>query len=156
VDFFSTLSLDAPHAHLAAKGELDAFAAVQLRHRLDEAVDRGYLHFTIDASAVTFVDAGGLGALVRLTNNVAPLGGTVAVTAASPRFRQVVELVGLAHVLGVDLLADAPSPHAQVVPIGRRVRLHVGQRLSVVPPAPCDGPASRAGTARSGGTAGSR
>ena len=110
MDFFSALSLYAPRAHLLARGELDAFAAVELRHRLDEAVDRGCLHFTVDTSAVTFVDAGGLGTLVRLSNVVAPFGGTVTVVATSPRFRQVAELVGLEEVLGIDLLPDAPPP----------------------------------------------
>ena len=110
MDFFSALSLYAPRAHLVANGELDAFAAVELRHRLDEAIDRGCLHFTIDTSAVTFVDAGGLGTLVRLSNTVAPFGGTVAVVATSPKFRQVAELVGLQEVLGLDMLPDALPP----------------------------------------------
>ena len=120
MDFFSALSLYAPGAHLIAKGELDAFAAAELAHRLDEAIDRGCLHFTIDTSAVTFVDAGGLGTLVRLGNTVAPFGGTVAVVATSPRFRQAAELVGLQEVLGLDLLPDPASPApTRVVHVGR-------------------------------------
>jgi anti-sigma B factor antagonist len=107
MDFFSALSLDAPTAHLVAKGELDAFAAAQLRDRLDEAISRGCISFTVDTSAVTFVDAGGLGMLVRLSTAVAPFGGTVDVVAASRRFRQVAEIVGLGAALGLDLLPDA-------------------------------------------------
>jgi anti-anti-sigma factor len=107
MDFVSALSLDAPNAHLVAKGELDAFAAVRLWHRLDEAIDRGCLCFTVDASAIAFVDAGGLGMFVRLRNAVAPFGGTVTVVAASPRLRQVAELAGLGGSLGLELLADA-------------------------------------------------
>jgi anti-anti-sigma factor len=106
MDFFSALSLYAPKAHLALEGELDAFAAARLRVRLDEAVDRGCISFTIDASAVTFLDAGGLGLLVWLSNAVRPYGGTLTVLAASPRFRAVVTLVGLGEALGVDLLGD--------------------------------------------------
>jgi anti-sigma B factor antagonist len=120
MDFFSALTLDAPRAHLVARGELDAFAAAQLRQRLDEAVDRGCVSFTVDASAVTFVDAGGLGMLVRLCNTVAPFGGAVEVVAASRRFRQTAELVGLGPALGLDLLpAVLPDPASlRVVTVG--------------------------------------
>jgi anti-anti-sigma factor len=104
MDFFSAISLCAPDAHLLAKGELDASAAAALYHRLDEAIDHGCISYTVDASAVTFVDAGGLGMFVRLSNAVTPYGGTVTVTAASPRFRQIAELVGLGAVLGLDLI----------------------------------------------------
>jgi anti-anti-sigma factor len=113
VDFFSALSLYAPHAHLLAKGELDAFAALALSHHLDEAIDRGCISYTVDASAVTFVDAGGLGVFVRLSNAVTPLGGTVTITAASPRFRQVAELVGLGTALGLDLIPVERPPTQQ-------------------------------------------
>jgi len=104
MDFFSALSLDAPNAHLLAKGEFDVCAAIALYDRLDEAIDRGCVCYTVDVSAVSFVDAGGLGMLVRLSNAVAPFGGTVTVTAASPRFRQIAELVGLGNAFGLDLL----------------------------------------------------
>lgn len=109
MDFISTLSFHPPRAHLVAKGELDAFAGVELRNRLDDAIDRGCIHFSIDLSAITFVDAGGLGTLVRLNNAVAPFGGTVAVVAASTRFRQIAGLVGLGEVFDLDLLPDAPG-----------------------------------------------
>jgi anti-anti-sigma factor len=105
MDFFSALALHAPNAHLVAKGEFDAFAAHTLYRRLDNAIDHGCISYTVDASAVTFVDAGGLGMLVRLSNTVAPFGGTVIVTAASPRFRQIAELVGLGDAFGLDLLS---------------------------------------------------
>jgi anti-anti-sigma factor len=122
MDFFSALSLDAPRAHLVARGELDAFAAAQLRQRLDDAVDRGCVAFTVDASAVTFVDAGGLGMLVWLRNCVAPFGGTVDVIAASRRFRQTAELVGLGAALGLDLLPPVlPDPASlRMVRVGSR------------------------------------
>src|SRR5690242_2887336 len=107
MEFFSALSLSAPTAHLTVRGELDAFAALQLRCRLDEAVDRGCLVFLVDASAVTFLDAGGLGRFVWLSNTVRPYGGYVNVVAASPRFQQVAALAGLGSEFGLDLLPDA-------------------------------------------------
>jgi anti-anti-sigma factor len=135
VDFFSALSLDAPTAHLVAKGELDAFAALQLRDRLDEAISRGCISFTVDTSAVTFVDAGGLSMLVRLNNAVAPFGGTVEVVAASRRFRQVAEIVGLGAALGLDLLPDAIFDPADpcLVAVGQRGAAGAYRRLPTVP-----------------------
>ena len=122
MDFFSTLSLDAPNAHLVVRGELDAFAAAQLRQRLDEAVDRGCVSFTVDASEVVFVDAGGLGLLVRLRNTVTPYGGSVVAVATSPRFRQVMSLAGLDEAFGLDLLPDTPVPRMRPVTIAARGR----------------------------------
>jgi anti-anti-sigma factor len=134
MDFFSALSLCAPRAHLLAKGELDAFAATALYHRLDEAIDHGCISYTVDASAVTFVDAGGLGMLVRLSNAVAPFGGSVTVSAASPRFRQVAELAELGSLLGLDLV-PADRPHSPA-PTGRREERSSPHRLILVPAHP--------------------
>lgn len=119
MDFFSALSLDRPKAHLVATGELDAFAAVQLRSRLDEAVGDGHLYFDVDASAVTFVDAGGLGTLLRLRNAVAPLGGSVTFVAASERLRQLSEITGLTTTLGLDQLSTTRPPGPSPVSIGQ-------------------------------------
>lgn len=134
MDFFSALSLYATHGHLVAKGELDAFAAFELRHRLDEAIERGCRHVTVDTSAVTFVDAGGLGLLVWLNNRVAGLGGSLAVVAASPRFRQIADLVGLGTAFGLDRPPAVPPPLARVVPLEHSGRRGIVQRLAVVPP----------------------
>jgi anti-sigma B factor antagonist len=116
MEFFSDLSLSAPMAELTLRGELDAFAARQLRCRLDEAVDRGCLVFLVDASAVTFLDAGGLGMFVWLSNTVRPYGGYVSVVAASRRVQQVATLAGLGGEFGFDLLADTVSDS----PVGGR------------------------------------
>jgi anti-sigma B factor antagonist len=107
--FFSAVALHSPQAHLVVKGELDTFAARSLRFRLEQAIDRGCITIIIDASAVTFVDAGGLGMLVGLRNSVAPYGGSVTVEAASDRFLWVAELAGLGSAFDLDLLPDGPG-----------------------------------------------
>jgi anti-sigma B factor antagonist len=112
MEFSSTVALDAPCALVVGRGELDALSGLPLRRRLDAAVDRGCIDFGIDVEAVTFVDAGGLGMLVRLQNTVAPYGGSVSVVAASPRFCQVAELGGLGHAFDLDLLAGNPLRRA--------------------------------------------
>ena len=95
MDFSSTVSFDPPRAHLLVAGEVDAFVAVPLRRGIGEAIDRGCTSFTLDASAVTFFDAGGLGALVWLRNAVTSFGGTLTVVAASPQFHQTAQITGL-------------------------------------------------------------
>jgi anti-anti-sigma factor len=137
MDFFSALSLCAPNAHLLIKGELDAFAATALHHHLDGAVDRGCICYSVDASAVTFIDAGGLGMLVRLSNAVTPFGGAVTVTTASPRFRQVAELGGLRTALGLDLIPDDQTPAPRPTARGQ---VHVPARR----PSPVAGHPARA------------
>lgn len=133
MDFFSALSLYAPDAHLLVKGEFDASAAAELRPRLDEAVDSGCIRFAVDASAVVFVDAGALGALVRLRNTVAAYGGSVTVTAASPRFRQVAGLAGLLSVFDLDLLPALPTERTGAGPVsaGQRRRQQPVRRTLV-------------------------
>jgi anti-sigma B factor antagonist len=109
--FFSAVALHPPHVHLIAKGELDAFAARSLRMRLEHAVDHGCINITVDARAVTFVDAGGLGMFVGLVNTVAPYGGGVTIEAASDRFLRVAEVAGLRNAFELDLLPDGPGHH---------------------------------------------
>jgi anti-sigma B factor antagonist len=110
VEVIPALALQPPAAHLLLKGELDGFAARLLRPRIDEGIENGCVFFTVDASAVTFLDAGGIGTLVWLVNRVAPFGGTVTVVAASRPVRRVVALTGLEAVLGLD-------PHPISVPM---------------------------------------
>jgi anti-anti-sigma factor len=114
-----------PNAHLVAKGEFDALAAFELRHRLDDAVGRGCIHFALDLTAVTFADAGGLGTLVWLSNTVAPFGGAVAVAAARPRLRQLAALVGLGEVSGTDCMPTRLAASARrPVRLGEQARCH--------------------------------
>ena len=104
MNLFSALALHPPSAHLVVKGELDAFSAVRLQDRIDEAVDVGCLSFVLDLDAVSFVDAGGLNLLVRLSNQVTPYGGSVSVVAASGQFQRVARIAGLGNAFELHLL----------------------------------------------------
>ena len=112
MELFSTLAMDPPRAHLRLVGELDGFAASLLRARLDEAAFAGCTEYVVDLSGVSFVDAGGLGVLIRLRNIVMALGGSVEFAAASTSFRWVARLALLETTFGLDRLpseADASS-----------------------------------------------
>ena len=48
---------------------------------------------------VTFIDAGGLGNLVRLDAEFTAMGGQLSVVGRTPRIRRVFEIAGLARML---------------------------------------------------------
>ncbi|WP_395657211.1 STAS domain-containing protein [Nocardioides sp.] len=105
MEFTSLLTQHDDHADLAVSGELDAFTAGQVRRQVDDAVFDGFEDFVVDVSDVTFVDAGGLSVFVRLRNAMAVRGGAMTITVASPRFRQVTGVAGLAAAFGLDVTA---------------------------------------------------
>jgi anti-anti-sigma factor len=69
--------------------------------QVEDAVAHGCRDFVVDAGDVTFLDAGGLGALVRLRNTTRATGGVLHFSAASPRFRWVCEVAGLEESFGL-------------------------------------------------------
>ena len=97
----AVLRIEGPVAHLSASGELDAFTAGPLSHRIDDALDAGCTDFCLDLDGVTFIDAAGVGLLVRIRSTTARKRGTFHVVAASPCVRRLCTLTDLADVLGV-------------------------------------------------------
>lgn len=57
--------LDPPHARLGLSGELDALGCLVLETHLEQALAAGCRSFELDLPRVSFIDAAGLGALVR-------------------------------------------------------------------------------------------
>lgn len=62
---------------------------------------RGASRLVVDLAAVTALDAGGLGALVRLRQSACRHGVPVVVRRAGPRVRQLLRLTGLDGVFGL-------------------------------------------------------
>jgi anti-anti-sigma factor len=54
---------------------------------------------TLDLAHVTFIDAGGLGNLVRLYAEVVAHGGRLSVVGSTPRVRLIFEIAGLSRML---------------------------------------------------------
>lgn len=104
MDFSTTLSVQDDSARMSVRGELDAFAALELRWRADDALAVGCRYFTMDLLDLTFVDAAGLGALVRLRNATHQIGGSITLVGAGASFRHTCGLAGLttAFVHGVE------------------------------------------------------
>lgn len=95
MEFTASITSRSDLAHLAVMGELDAFTALQLRRPVGEALDLGCRHFTVDLGHLTFIDAGGLGAFVRLRNAVIEVDGTVTFVDFSQKFRRTCDFAGL-------------------------------------------------------------
>jgi anti-sigma B factor antagonist len=104
MDLSASTTLHADHAHVAVAGELDASTALRLRRQFDDALAQGCLRFTLDVAGLTFVDAIGLDAFVRLHNATTRLGGAVSFVATSPAFRRSCGLAGLTEAFGLSAL----------------------------------------------------
>ena len=74
---------------------------------------RGATSVVLDLRAVTAIDAGGLGALLRLRQTASGHGAAVTIAAAAPRVRRVLELTRLDGVFG---LSSGRTPSA--TPVG--------------------------------------
>jgi len=65
----------AGHAEVVLSGELDCASAPQLRRALERLIIEGYCDLRINASALTFLDAAGIGALTDIRVRLAELHG---------------------------------------------------------------------------------
>jgi len=65
----------AGHAEVVLSGELDCASAPQLRRTLEQLIIEGYCDLRINASALTFLDAAGIGALTDIRVRLAELHG---------------------------------------------------------------------------------
>ena len=86
-------------------GEIDIVSADGLYQALTAAMHRYGPSVALDAAAVRFCDARGLGALVRAANHARVRGGGVTVVAASPQLSKLISVTGLAR-----RFAPAPPP----------------------------------------------
>jgi anti-sigma B factor antagonist len=102
-------SYEAPGADLGTvviriEGELDAFAAPDLKQQLFACLDSGFNRLILEMSACTFVDSTGLGVLVAALKHAR--GRELALAGPNPEIRRILQVVGLDRVLP---LYDSPS-----------------------------------------------
>lgn len=95
MDFYASLSCQDDRALIAVTGELDAIASLQLRWRTNDALAAGCHHISVDLTGLTFIDAAGLGALVRLRRTVQHYGGSLTLVGFGATFRRACKLAGL-------------------------------------------------------------
>lgn len=87
--------------HVLVRGELDVHTGAILwqtsRPTVDQIPPGGEL--VVDLSALTFIDAAGVGVLVRLGNRLRAVGASLQVKADCPTIRRVFELTQLETLL---------------------------------------------------------
>ena len=89
-------------------GELDVATVPELRHRLTTLITSGHRELVLDAGALEFVDATGLGCLVHAANRARAAGGWVRLIRVGQKHRRLLLILGLGRTLpDYEDLADA-------------------------------------------------
>lgn len=84
-------------------GELDHFAAPQIRRRLDEMLDDPTVtHLVLDLENLTFMDSSGIGVLLGRLRILQARGGTLSVKNMQPPVEKLFYLSGLQRVIGIE------------------------------------------------------
>jgi anti-anti-sigma factor len=81
-------------------GEIDLVTAVRLGRELESAFDAGPQWLRIDLSRVAFMDTSGVAALLTARRRALAAGCRFTVKAASPTIQRLLEVTGLAALLG--------------------------------------------------------
>lgn len=101
-------------------GEIDLGTAPRLRGALAELADRGG-RVVVDLERVQFIDAAGLGILVRAATVTAARGGSLRVVTAQPRTRRLFSISGLdRHVPLAWTVAEAVADLDENLPVAER------------------------------------
>jgi anti-sigma B factor antagonist len=82
-------------AVLRVGGEIDAYAAPQLRDRVSALAGDGAVHIIADLRGAGFLDSAGLGALVGSRKELRARGGALTLVAGTGRILQTLRIAGL-------------------------------------------------------------
>ena len=95
-------------AVLRIDGEIDAYAAPQIRERVLDLADNGAVHIIADLRGAGFLDSAGLGALVGSRAGLRARGGSLTLVASAGRILQTLRITGLSDVFALHpLVLDA-------------------------------------------------
>jgi anti-sigma B factor antagonist len=82
-------------AVLRIEGDIDAYAAPQLRDRVIDLAGNGTVHIIADLRGAGFLDSAGVGALVGSRNELRAGGGSLTLVASTGRILQTFRIAGL-------------------------------------------------------------
>jgi anti-sigma B factor antagonist len=82
-------------AVLRIDGDIDAYAAPQIRDRVIDLARNGTVHIIADLRGAGFLDSAGLAALVRSRTGLRVRGGSLTLVASTHRIRQIFRITGL-------------------------------------------------------------
>ena len=86
---------------LRIDGEIDAYAAPQIRERVLDLARNGTVHLVADLRGAGFLDSAGLGALVASRTALRARGGSLTLVASTGRTLQLLRITGLSDALAV-------------------------------------------------------
>ncbi|GGN03259.1 anti-sigma factor antagonist [Lentzea pudingi] len=92
---------------VTVSGELAGTGSERLLTRLDRLLDNGHRYVVLDLAGVTFCDSSGVSALVRGHARASAAAGGLKLAAASEQVTRVLELSGLARMLGLQSTVEA-------------------------------------------------
>jgi anti-sigma B factor antagonist len=112
-------------AVLRIDGDIDAYAAPQLRDRVIELAGNGTVHVIADLRGAGFLDSAGLGALVGSRKELRACGGSFMLVASTDRILQIIRIAGLSDAFAVhscvpDAITAGQHWHAAVSGEGDR------------------------------------
>ena len=93
--FLESITAGGDCAVLRIDGEIDAYAAPQLRERVIDLAGNGIVHIIADLRGAGFLDSAGLGALVGSLKALRARGGSLTLVASTDRVLQVLRITGL-------------------------------------------------------------
>jgi anti-sigma B factor antagonist len=94
---------------ITVSGELSGSGSERLLAKLDRLLDQGHRYVVLDLSAVGFCDSSGVSALVRGHARASAAAGGLRLSAASEQVTRVLELSGLARMLGLKSTVDTTT-----------------------------------------------
>lgn len=89
------LTIEGDVAQIAVRGELDHGVAPELCRLQRCVLARGVRSVVIDCSGLTFMDAGGINAILELCQFTAGREGTVSIQAPPPHIRRLLAITGV-------------------------------------------------------------
>ncbi|GLW72741.1 hypothetical protein Kpho02_50400 [Kitasatospora phosalacinea] len=112
----AAVSVHATVAHLRLSGELDLDTVPEVEAAVRTALLGHPRIMIVEASALSFCDCAGLGALLRARRRITDDGGTFHLENPSPRLLRLAALTGTATALGLVVPVSRPRPEPQVDP----------------------------------------
>ncbi len=94
-----TVVSDPPSATVVLDGEIDISTCPAIRRFLMAAISGGNVQLAVNMSAVTFIDAAGIGVLVAAANRARQAGGSLSLLAPSAQVRQLLDVFHLDAIL---------------------------------------------------------
>ena len=111
-------------AVLRIDGDIDAYAAPQLRDQVTGLAGHGTVHIIADLRGAGFLDSAGLGALVGSRNELRTRGGSLTLVADTGPILQIIRMTGLGGDFAVHSCvpeAIAADQHWQAAVIGEGI-----------------------------------